>query len=605
MQVALYARVSTERQEQQGTIASQLDALTRWAREQHHDVVDAYVCVDDGYSGARLDRPGLDRLRDGAEAGAFEAALVLCPDRLARKYAYQILILEELERFDVQVIFLDQPLSDDPQARLLTQIQGAVAEYERIKIAERYRRGKLFRARQGEVCWWKVPYGYRRIPRRDGVPAHIEVSEPEAQVVRQIFRWHVDEHLSVRQIALRLTESAHVTATGLPRWGTSTVTRMLHNEAYIGTMYYNRHESVSCDPRSTSRRRPTRLQERPTAEWIPLPVPPIIDPDLFRRSQAIHHDNSRFSPRHLKSGHYLLRRVVRCRVCDLAMSCHRMRGRNSTFHHYYYCAGHDVLCARRTVGRCPQRNLRADELDDLVWGEVRRHLEHPALIREGYARLQAQVASPQDDGLADDLRALQKQLTELDREEHRLLDAYQAGLVDLDQLRQRQERLRQRRTHITGSIEVLHTERKTAQQQAQLQADLETFVDTIRGPLATLDFDARQQLVRTVLERVMVEDGRVDIHFAIPLPDPPPDTTNPSVSTLFHLRSNGIHRRQQLSSPGGRTQPARAQPPASGARRSDAMTRSAGREQTVNVNFRKRHFLKLANIPRPTSAAQP
>ena len=116
MQVALYARVSTERQEQQGTIASQLDALARGAREQHHDVVDAYVCVDDGYSGARLDRPGLDRLRDGAEAGAFEAALVLCPDRLARKYAYQILILEELERFDVQVIFLDQPLSDDPQA---------------------------------------------------------------------------------------------------------------------------------------------------------------------------------------------------------------------------------------------------------------------------------------------------------------------------------------------------------------------------------------------------------------------------------------------------------------------------------------------------------
>ena len=197
MRVALYARVSTERQEQQGTIASQLDALTRWAREQHHDVVDAYVCVDDGYSGTRLDRPGLDRLRDGAEAGAFKAALVLCPDRLARKYAYQILILEELERFDVRVIFLDQPLSDDPQARLLTQIQGAVAEYERIKIAERYRRGKLFRARQGEVCWGKVPYGYRRIPRRDGVPAHVEVSEPEAQVVRQIFRWHVDEHLSV------------------------------------------------------------------------------------------------------------------------------------------------------------------------------------------------------------------------------------------------------------------------------------------------------------------------------------------------------------------------------------------------------------------------
>ena len=548
MQVALYARVSSERQEQRGTIASQLDALMRWAREQDHDVVDAYVCVDDGYSGARLDRPGLDRLRDGAEAEAFEAALVLCPDRLARKYAYQVLILEELERFGVQVIFLDQPLSDDPQARLLTQIQGAVAEYERMKIAERYRRGKLFRARQGEVFWWKVPYGYRRIPRQDGVPAHVEVSAPEAQVVRQVFRWHVDDRLSVRQIALRLTESPQVTATGLPRWGTSTVTRMLHNEAYIGTMYYNRSESVSVEPRSKTRRRrlPSRQQARAAAEWIPLPVPPIIDAEMFRRSQSIHHDNSRFSPRHLKSSHYLLRGVVRCRVCDLTMSCHRMRGRNGTFHHYYYCAGHDVLRARGAVGRCPQRNLRADELDELVWGEVRRHLEKPALIREGYARLQVQAESLGDDGLADDLAALQKQLTELDREEYRLLDAYQAGLVDLDQLRQRQGRLRQRRAHVNGSIEVLQTERKTAQQQAQLQADLETFVDRILGPLATLDFDARQQLVRTVLERVMVEDGRVDIHFAIPLPDPPPGTSNPSVSAHSHLRSNGSDRRRVM-----------------------------------------------------------
>ena len=559
MQVALYARVSTERQEQQGTVASQLDALTRWACEQHHDVVDAYVCVDDGYSGARLDRPGLDRLRDGADAGAFEAALVLCPDRLARKYAYQILILEELERFGVQVIFLDQPLSDDPQARLLTQIQGAVAEYERIKIAERYRRGKLFRARQGEVCWGKVPYGYRRIPRRDGVPAHVEVSEPEAQVVRQIFRWHVDEHLSVRQITLRLTESPYVTATGLPRWGTGTVTRMLHNEAYIGTMYYNRRESIRCESKSASRRRrpSMRYQDRPAAEWIPLPVPPIIDAELFRRSQAIHYDNSRFSPRHLKSGqsgHYLLRRLVRCRVCDLAMSCHRMRGSNGTFHHYYYCVGHDVLVARRAIGPCPQRNLRSDELDALVWSEVRRHLENPALIREGYARLQAQ-GSPGDDGMADELAALKKQLAELDREEHRLLDAYQAGLVDLEQLRQRQGRLRQRRAHVNGSIEVLHTERKTAQQQAQLQADLETFVDRIRGPLATLDFDARQQLVRTVLERVMVEDGRVDIHFAIPLPEPPPDTTNPSVSAHFRLRSSGNDWGRQLPVAGRQAEP--------------------------------------------------
>ena len=114
------------------------------------------------------------------------------------------------------------------------------------------------------MFWWKVPYGYRRIPRGDGVPAHVEVSESEALVVRQVFHWHVDERLSVRQIAPRLTASPHVTATGLPRWGESTVTRMLHNEAYIGTMYYNRSESVSeSKPASRRGRPPNRQQARP------------------------------------------------------------------------------------------------------------------------------------------------------------------------------------------------------------------------------------------------------------------------------------------------------------------------------------------------------
>jgi len=426
---------------------------------------------------------------------------------------------------------------------LLTQIQGAIAEYERMKITERYRRGKLFRSRQGEVVFWKAPYGYRRIPRQDGTPAHLEISEPEAQLVRQIFAWHTHERLSVRQIALRLTDSPHLTATGHQRWGPSTVDRMLHNEAYIGRMYFNRHESVDADPRTTSRHRrtKTRTRWRPAGDWIPLSVPPIIDEDLFRRSQAIHLDNSRFSPRHLKSGHYLLRGLVRCRVCDLSMSCHRMRGRDGTWHHYYYCTGHDVLRARRTIGRCPQRNLRADEIDDLVWAEVRRHLESPALILDAYTRLQTDTAPRSEDMLTPDLRELQKKLTELDREEHRLLDAYQAGLISLGQLDRRQALLRERRAHLESTLETLSRERIAARQQQQLQSNLETFVRSINTPLATLSFEHRQRLVRIVSERIMVQDGRVDIHFAIPVSDPPenpPVTTAGPVSTLSRLRSH-------------------------------------------------------------------
>jgi site-specific DNA recombinase len=552
MRVALYARVSTERQERQGTIASQLDALHRFAQDQHHEVMSAYVCVDDGYSGSRLDRPGLDRLRDGAEAGAFDAVVVLCPDRLARKYAYQVLILEELERFAVPVIFLDQPPSEDPHARLLVQIQGAIAEYERMKITERYRRGKLFRARQGEVVSWKVPYGYRRIPRRDGVPAQLEIAEPEAQVVRQIFTWHVEERLSIRQIALRLTESAHPSATGLRRWGHSMVGRLLRNEVYIGTLYFNRYESLGGEATTAGPRRRTksRTRRRPASEWIPIRVPPLISEELFGRSQAIHPDNSRFSPRHLKSGHYLLRGLVRCRVCDLGTVCHRMRGRDGTFHHYYYCTGHDSLRAR-SLGRCPQRHLRADELDALVWTEVRRHLEHPTLVMEAYATLRAEPGRRPDEVVAQEVRGLEHKLVEMDREEHRLLDAYQAGLIELPQLERRQGLLRQRRGHVQASLETTRGEHITTLRRAELQMSLESFTRSVRAPLATLPFEDRQRLVRTVIERVMVEEGQVDIHFAIPVPDPPNGDgadRQGHVSSDFRLRPH--HRRPGRALPG-------------------------------------------------------
>ena len=169
MRVAVYARVSSEAQEARGTIGSQLEVLRARVATEGHELV-AEFC-DDGYSGARLDRPGLDALRDQAEAGTFDAVWCLSPDRLAHAYAYQVLVLDELEHFGVRVLFADAPtLDDDPQARLLTQVQGVIAEYERAKISERNRRGRLFRARTGEIVTWKVPYGYRRVPATPMVP---------------------------------------------------------------------------------------------------------------------------------------------------------------------------------------------------------------------------------------------------------------------------------------------------------------------------------------------------------------------------------------------------------------------------------------------------
>ena len=145
VRAALYARVSTESQQARGTIGSQIAALRERLAAEGREVAGEFV--DDGHSGARLDRPGLDALRDAAEAGAVSEVWCLSPDRLARNYAYQVVVLEELARCGVTVRFADAPtIDDDPQARLLTQVQGVIAEYERAKIAERNRRAKLWQA---------------------------------------------------------------------------------------------------------------------------------------------------------------------------------------------------------------------------------------------------------------------------------------------------------------------------------------------------------------------------------------------------------------------------------------------------------------------------
>src|SRR6266542_6376254 len=160
--VVAYARVSTDRQAEKQTIDQQIDRLHAFARHQGWHLAAEQLYADDGYSGARLDRPALDRLRDAVAGGAIDAVLVTSPDRLARRYAYQVWLLEEFERAGCAVVFLDRPPSDDPQDALLLQIRGAVAEYERTVIADRMRRGRLAALRAGRLRpWCQPPYGYR------------------------------------------------------------------------------------------------------------------------------------------------------------------------------------------------------------------------------------------------------------------------------------------------------------------------------------------------------------------------------------------------------------------------------------------------------------
>jgi site-specific DNA recombinase len=533
MRAAIYTRVSTEAQEARGTIGSQVAALRERVAAEGHQLVGEFR--DDGHSGARLDRPGLDRLRDAAEAGLFDMVWCLSPDRLARVYAYQVIVLDELARHGVTVRFADAPAIDDadPQARLLTQVQGVIAEYERAKIAERYRRGKLWRSRSGEVLAWRAPYGYRRIARTATTPAHLEIYEPEADVVRRIFADYVDGGHSTREITRRLDTDGIPTPTGKQAvWGTSTIGRLLRNESYVGRAYWNKTEIVA-DPHAT---RGTRQAQRPRDEWIPIAVPAIITDAVFEAAGRVSRDNSQWSPRNAEPGAWLLRNLVRCGVCGVGVNCHKMRGRDGTFHRYYYCRNHDPLRAGGEHRRCRERNIRSDALDTFVFDQVRDALHRPDVLLAGEHAVATRAPAPDDELLASQLARLDRKTEAADAERRRLADLYQAGLIELDELQRRARELDSRRTALAQQRQSLADQRADLAKDNRLRHRINAFAVTASDALAGLDFDQRQKLLRLIVQEVRVTGWDVEIRLRIPL-DQHPSHPAPTTRTAARPRS--------------------------------------------------------------------
>jgi site-specific DNA recombinase len=238
MRVAAYVRVSTSRQVKLQTIEQQLEMVSRCAREKGWELAHEDVFRDDGYSGTTLGRPALDALRDKARMRELEVVVVPSPDRLARNYVHQMVLIEELEKAGCKVEFVERPMSSEPNDQLLLQIRGAVAEYERTLIAESRRRGRLAKLRSGQLLpWLRVPFGYRTDPERPRDPAGLRVEEYEAAIVRQMFAWYLEQGTTLGTIARRLTEGGVLTPTGKISWSRSTTRGILKNHACVGNAY--------------------------------------------------------------------------------------------------------------------------------------------------------------------------------------------------------------------------------------------------------------------------------------------------------------------------------------------------------------------------------
>jgi len=548
---AIYARVSSDRQKEKHTIASQTAALIEYAQTNGYAVPPEWVFQDEGYSGAILVRPGLEALRDLAAEGQIAAVLVYSPDRLSRKYAYQVLLSEELSRCGVELIFLKAPAGATPEDQLLVQFQGMIAEYERAQIAERCRRGKKHMAQQGGVNVLSgAPYGYRYVRKSDTSAAFYEVIETEARIVRTVFEIYTQQGLSINAIARLLNERQIATRTGKGRWERSTVWGMLRNPAYRGTACYGKTE---LRPRQRITRplrqrkglpsRDSAGHERPRKEWIEVPVPALMSEEMFALAQEQLEKNKHHSPRRTIEP-TLLQGMPVCEQCGYALyraSTHTSKQKLG----YYRCLGSDGY--RRLSGPvCTNRPVRQDYLDQFVWTEVVRLLEDPGLVQTEINR-RREVARN-----ADPLRKreedLRREQVRVEKSSERLVTAYQEGLVTLPQLRQRMPALQKQTQAVESELQSLKMAAVDETKYLQLAESLAGFRSKLRVRAEALDIAVRQQILRLLVKEVLVGADTITLRHSIPIPQsggspgPPSGVTGLRPSPGYLLRSGSDHR---------------------------------------------------------------
>ena len=527
LRVAIYARVSSERQAKEHTIASQLDALKRRIASDGLECDPELCFVDDGYSGSSLIRPGLERLRDQAAAGAIDRLYVLSPDRLSRKYAYQVLIVEELARCGVEVVFLNNPIGKDPEENLLLQVQGMIAEYEYAKIMERSRRGKQHAARRGSVNVLSgAPYGYRYVGKHDGDgEARYQVLAEEARVVKLIFEWIGQERCSIGEVRRRLLRDGIPTRKGKAAWDRATIWLILKNPAYKGTAAFGKTRSGSHKPqrlrpqrgRPERPRRPVSRVDTSDDDQILIEVPALVSEDLFASVQTQLEENRQRRRARPQGNHHLLQGLVVCKRCGYG--CYgkptsRASAKGRVPYAYYRCTGSDAyrFCGQRI---CWNKQVRTDLLNAAVWEDVRSLLSEPDRIRTEYQPRQQATKR----GGGHEIDQLTKLINQVKKSISRLIDAYQETLLEKSEFEPRIATARERLSRLEDEWKQKADEQSQESELRLVIGQLEEFARRVSEGLQDPDWTTRREIVRALVKKVEIDEGDVRIVYRVsPLP---------------------------------------------------------------------------------------
>ncbi len=517
MREAFYARVSTDKQAEKYGIPSQIEALRKRCLEKGWTPVldgDKDAFIDDGYSGAELDRPALNRLRQAAREGRVDVVLVYDPDRLSRKLYHQMILAEEFEKQGIKLKFVTQDMGNSPEDRMFFNMRGLVAEYEREKIRERTVRGSREKARQGKVVSaGATPFGFYYNKEK----ATLEEDLEKAQTLRLFFYTFANESLSLQGLAERLNRLHIPTPKGGDRWRASTLGVMLRNEAYIGKLHQFRKYHV--EPRMrrqpSTRIKKTSLVLRPREEWITVEVPSLVPLELFEAVQRKLDRNAELSKRNTKR-EYLLSGLLYCSQCGGRMGGH-------TAHNvpYYRCyrkynpdrvpldpSGEPQPCS------CPE--VKAEAVEPVVWDTICQLIRDPDFLIQELHKRNADNSQTKEI-LESELRLCQIRLKAIPDEQRRLVEGYRKGLYadfmmreDMELIQKEQGELEKRKAELERQLD----QRQLTQSQ---EARIRSLTEKISTGLDNLDFAGKQELMRLLIERVLYDGQGVEIQTIIPL----------------------------------------------------------------------------------------
>lgn len=478
MNVAIYARVSTEWQVEHGySIGTQLEACRKKAESLGAFVVKEYV--DDGYSGGFLERPALEQLRDAVQEGLYEAVIVHDADRLSRKLIHQLILVEEFEKYKCKPVFVLGEVADTPEGQMTMQMKGVFAEYERAKIRERTMRGKRAKLKAGKAICDSHIYGYDF----DRENSCYVINPAEAEVVKMVYKWFVeDRYGGCDAIAARLNDMAIPTPTGSGLWGTSTVQHMLKRSHYTGKYYASTQYHKKTGPKSYKK------IPRPREDWIEMTCPQIIDADLHPRALEIIASHRTYKTWKHSQDAGLMQGFAYCGFCGA-----RMRIMTSKKTQKYYSCG----------SKCEKsRLLGLFYTDELIWSLLESICESPKTLKAYIATNQGNA--PKAQLPQQNRQKIKKRLDKIQQERKAVMTWFSQSLIGQTEATEKLQALKSEEEKLQAELAAVENTQDTSK-----SLDVNDICEVVKN--CPDDKPAKRKVMLAIIDRVDI--ARLDNNY--------------------------------------------------------------------------------------------